>query len=108
LCWHLRSARTVNLGLVSTTIVGAALNRSIQLRRSIGILGIQSAIILLAHVATWLAIGVVMPPTFILTAMAIASISIQTYALVAPLKFSKLAIASLGVFGFKNPQLVTE
>jgi len=53
-------------------------------------LAMVSACAMIFHVFTWLAIGVVMTPTYILLSLAVTCLSINSYAILAPQKFRQL------------------
>jgi len=53
-------------------------------------LAMISACAMVFHVATWLAIGVVMTPTYLLLSLAMTCFSINSYAIFAPHKFRQL------------------
>ncbi len=97
-----------SLCLSSATIWSAATNKSILLVRTTIYLGILTAILLLLHVATWLSIGVVMLPTFILPVIAISTLSIQIYALVNPQHLRNLSLKIVKILSAKYRQFVTK
>lgn len=97
-----------SLSLASATILGTVTNRSIQLVRIAIFFGIITAILLLVHVATWLSIGVVMLPTFILPAIAISTLSIQIYALVNPQHLRNSILTIVKILGVKYRQFTTQ
>jgi len=61
----------------------------IDLRWSAGI-AMTVALAMVLHVGTWLAVGVVMTPTYILLALAATCLMINGYAMAAPQKFRQL------------------
>jgi hypothetical protein len=77
----------MNLLLTSVTLLFLVRQFStINLRWNAG-LAILSALAMMLHVYTWLAIGVVMTPTYILLSLALVCFSINFYAILAPQKF---------------------
>jgi hypothetical protein len=97
-----------SLCLSSATLLGVAMNKSLQLIRVAIYLGILTAILLLLHVATWLSIGVVMLPTFILPVIAILTLSIQIYALINPQQLRNLSLTIVKIVGTKYQQFTTK
>lgn len=97
-----------SLCLASATILGTATNRSIRVVRTTIFLGILTAILLLVHVVTWLSIGVVMLPTFILPVMAISTLSIQIYALVNPQHLKNSILTIVKILSTKYRQFATK
>ncbi|WP_235620714.1 hypothetical protein [Halothece sp. PCC 7418] len=49
-----------------------------------------SAFAMIFHVFTWLAVGVVMTPTYLLLSLAITCLGINSYAIFAPQRFRQL------------------
>lgn len=80
----------VNLLLTSVTLL--LLVRPlpmVNIRWNAG-LAVVSAGAMMFHVGTWLAIGVVMTPTYILFSLAVTCLSINGYAIFAPQKFRRM------------------
>jgi phosphate/sulfate permease len=69
-----------NLFLTIATMLSTALGRSTSTIYATVGLSILPAIVLLLHVMTWWAIGVVMLPTYILPILAITCLTINAYA----------------------------
>jgi prepilin signal peptidase PulO-like enzyme (type II secretory pathway) len=68
-----------NLAIVLLTLFLAAKNRpALQIRLSVAI-GVCLATIMILHVMTWLAIGVITPVTFILTGLAIICLIVNLW-----------------------------
>ena len=95
-----------NLGLASATMVLVGLNRSTRTIYTTVALSVLPAIILLLHVATWWAIGVVMLPTFILPVLATTCLVIQACALINPQQLRNSLIATSKFYVAKYQQLV--
>ena len=95
-----------NLGLASATMVLVGLNRSALTIYTTVALSVLPAIILLLHVATWWAIGVVMLPTFILPVLATTCLVIQAYALINPQQLRNSLIATSKFYVAKYQQLL--
>lgn len=95
-----------NLGLAIATMVLVGLNRSARTIYTTVALSVLPAIILLLHVATWWAIGVVMLPTFILPVLAVTCLVIQAYALINPQQLRNSLIATSKFYVAKYQQLV--
>lgn len=95
-----------NLGLAIATMVLVGLNRSARTIYTTVALSVLPAIILLLHVATWWAIGVVMLPTFILPVLATTCLVIQAYALINPQQLRNSLIATSKFYVAKYQQLV--
>lgn len=95
-----------HLVLACTTMWLVALERSTKQIYTAVSLSVIAATIMLLHVATWWAIGVVMLPTFILPTLALTCLAIDIYAVVNPQQMRHLL---LFVFKFslaKYQQLV--
>ena len=95
-----------NLGLAIATMVLVGLNRSARTIYTTVALSVLPAIVLLLHVATWWAIGVVMLPTFILPVLAVTCLVIQAYALINPQQLRNSSIATSKFYVAKYQQLV--
>lgn len=95
-----------NLGLAIATMVLVGLNRSARTIYTTVALSVLPAIILLLHVATWWALGVVMLPTFILPVLAVTCLVIQAYALINPQQLRNSLIATSKFYVAKYQQLV--
>ncbi len=95
-----------NLGLAIATMLLVGLNRSALTIYTTVALSVLPAIILLLHVATWWAIGVIMLPTFILPVLAVTCLVIQAYALINPQQLRNSSIATLKFYVAKYQQLV--
>ncbi|MEG4999247.1 hypothetical protein [Microcoleus sp. B4-D4] len=87
-----------NLLTTLQTGILIGLNRPrMQVLASASVAGVWAAAMLF-HVFTWFAIGVVMPPTYILLAMAIACLAINIWAVAHPssmMQLIKVAISAL-------------
>jgi hypothetical protein len=96
-----------HLLFASTIMWFVAVDRSLrQIYTAVG-LSVFAAIIMLLHVATWWAIGVVMLPTFILPTLAITCLAIDMIAVFLP---GQMRDFLLKIFRFsitKYQQLVT-
>lgn len=80
----------LNLLLTSQTLLLAIFNRPKgQINAAAGV-AIFSAIAMVLHVATWLAIGVVMAPTFILLALATLCLVENIWTILAPQTWPRL------------------
>ncbi len=80
----------INLLLTSVTLLLLVRQfPTINLRLNAS-LGIASALGMIFHVATWLMIGVVMTPTYLLFSLAMVCFGINSYAIFAPQKFRQL------------------
>lgn len=80
----------INLLLTSFTLLLLVRQfPSVNLRWSAGV-AITFALAMMLHVGTWLAVGVVMTPTYILLSLGTTCLIINGYALVAPQKFRQL------------------
>lgn len=80
----------VNLLLTSLTLLLLVRQfPKINLRWSAG-LAIMVALTMVFHVSTWLAVGVVMAPTYILFSLAIICLTINGCAIAAPEKFRQV------------------
>ena len=95
-----------NLGLAIATMLLVGLNRSARTIYTTVALSVLPAIILLLHVATWWAIGVVMLPTFILPVLATTCLVIQAYALINPQQLRNSLIATSKFYVAKYQQLL--
>jgi hypothetical protein len=73
-----------NLLLTIATMLSTALGRSTSTIYATVGLSILPAIVLLLHVTTWWAIGIVMLPTYILPILAITCLTINAYAAIDP------------------------
>jgi prepilin signal peptidase PulO-like enzyme (type II secretory pathway) len=96
-----------NLFLAIATLWFVAADRSSRRVYTTVSLSILPATIMLLHVASWWAIGVVMLPTFILPLLAVTCLAINIYAIVNPRQMQNLL---LNIFKFslaKYQQLVT-
>lgn len=79
-----------NLLFVGQTMVFTGLRRpQVQVRQST-VLGCILALVMILHVSTWLMIGVVMAPTYILLWLASTCISINLWALAHPSSMASL------------------
>jgi hypothetical protein len=74
----------INLSLTIMTMLSTALDRSKAIVDTTVALSILPALVLLLHVISWWAIGVVMLPTYILPVLAITCLMINTYAVIKP------------------------
>ena len=81
-----------NLCLAGATTALVALDRSTRTIYTNVAISLLPAIILLLHVATWWAIGVIMLPTFILPILALVCLANQAYAVIAPEQMRNIAI----------------
>ncbi|NEO99745.1 MAG: hypothetical protein F6K58_13915 [Symploca sp. SIO2E9] len=71
-----------NLLLTSLTLVLMGLARSSQLQgRVAAVVALLPAVLIMLHVYTWFAIGVVKTPTFVLLFLSLTCISINTWAI---------------------------
>jgi hypothetical protein len=97
-----------NLFLTIGTMLSTALGRSTSTIYTTVGLSILPAIVLLLHVITWWAIGVVMLPTYILPVLAITCLTINTYAVINPQQMGHLLrkIYSISIATYQ--QLVTD
>ncbi len=66
-----------NLLLSTAVILLTGLDRSPQIRRNLSIAGTFTALLLIAHVASWWIVGVVAPATFILPALGLLCTTIN-------------------------------
>ena len=79
-----------NLLLTIGTMLSTALGRSTNTIYTTIYLSILPAIVLLLHVMTWWAIGIVMLPTYILPILAITCLTINVYAAINPQQMGDL------------------
>lgn len=96
-----------HLLLASVTMWFVTLDRSLrQIYTTVG-LSILAASIMLLHVATWWAIGVVMLPTFILPLLAVTCLVIDAVAVFWPQQMRSLLLTLFRLSIAKYQQLVT-
>jgi hypothetical protein len=96
-----------NLFLAIATLWFVAVERSSRRVYTAVGLSILPATVMLLHVATWWAIGVVMLPTFILPLLAVTCLAINTYAIVNPRQMQNLLLSIFKFSLAKYQQLVT-
>jgi hypothetical protein len=97
-----------NLFIAIATLWFVAADRSSRrVYTSVG-LSILPAIVMLLHVATWWAIGVVMLPTFILPLLAVTCLVINTSAIVSPQQMQSFLLTIFKFSLAKYQQLVTD
>ncbi len=96
-----------NLLLTIGTMLSTALGRSTSTIYATVGLSILPAIVLLLHVMTWWAIGVVMLPTYILPILAITCLTINAYAVVNPQQSGHLLRKIYSMAIAKYQQLAT-
>jgi len=80
----------INLLLTSVTLLLLVRQFPTMNLRLNASLGIASACGMIFHVATWLVIGVVMTPTYVLFSLGVTCLCINSYAIFAPHKFRQL------------------
>ncbi len=96
-----------HLLLASVTMWFVTVDRSLrQIYTAVG-LSIVAATIMLLHVATWWAIGVVMLPTFILPILAVTCLAIDAIAIFWPQQMRLFLLALFRISIAKYHQLVT-
>lgn len=96
-----------HLLLASTIMWFVTLDRSLrQIYTAVG-LSILAASIMLLHVATWWAIGVVMLPTFILPLLAVTCLAIDAVAVFWPQQMRRFLLTIFRFSIAKYQQLVT-
>jgi hypothetical protein len=96
-----------NLFLTIGTMFSTALGRSTStIYVTVG-LSILPAIVLLLHVMTWWAIGIVMLPTYILPILAITCLTINAYATIDPQGMGHLLRKIYTISVAKYQQLIT-
>ena len=92
------SATLLTLGLVAFRSSPTSVNLAILFASSF-------AGLMALHVGTWFMVGVVMPPTFILSALSITCLLINGWALVNPASLNRLLIHLLALLKIKHPEL---
>jgi hypothetical protein len=97
----------INLSLTIITMSSIALGRSKAIVHATVGLSILPALVLLLHVISWWAIGVVMLPTYILPVLAITCLTINTYAVINPEQMRYLLRNIYAILIAKYQQLVT-
>jgi hypothetical protein len=97
----------INLSLTISTMLSAALGRSKAIINATVALSIFPAIVLLLHVISWWAIGVIMLPTYILPVLAITCLMINIYAAVNSQQMGNLLRKIYAISIAKYQQLVT-
>jgi hypothetical protein len=96
-----------NLLITIVTMFSTALGRSTStIYVTVG-LSILPAIVLLLHVMTWWAIGIVMLPTYILPILAITCLTINAYAAIDPQQMGHLLRKLYTISIAKYQQIVT-
>jgi hypothetical protein len=93
-----------NLLTTLQTVILTGLNRPrIQVRASVLVASL-CAMTMIFHVFNWFAIGVVMPPTFILLLMAVTCLTINVWAIAHPASMLQLIKVAVSAFrgGFKK------
>jgi hypothetical protein len=96
-----------NLSIAIGTMRLTALGRSTSTIYATVGLSILPAIVLLLHVMTWWAIGVVMLPTYILPILAITCLTINAYAAIDPQRMGHILRKIYTISLAKYQQLVT-
>jgi hypothetical protein len=96
-----------NLLLTISTMRLTALGRSTSTIYATVVLSIFPAIVLLLHVMTWWAIGVVMLPTYILPILAITCLTINAYAAIDPQQMGHLLRKIYTISLAKYQQFIT-
>ncbi len=97
----------INLSLTIATMISTALGRSKAIVDATVALSIFPAIVLLLHVISWWAIGVVMLPTYILPVLAITCLTINLYAAVKPEQMGDFLRKIYAISIVKYQQLLT-
>lgn len=95
----------VPANLLSTSLtLGLVLLRrpSVQIQRAVG-LASSFALIMVLHVLTWLVIGVVMPPTYILFWLATTCLLINIWAIAHPGSLNRILEMILAWFKLRQP-----
>jgi hypothetical protein len=95
-----------NLFLTIATMLSTALGRSTNTIYTTVALSILPAIVLLLHVMTWWAIGIVMLPTYILPVLAMTCLTINACAAINPQQMGHLLRKIYAISIAKYQQLV--
>jgi hypothetical protein len=93
----------LTIGTMRLTVLGRS---TTTIYATVG-LSILPAIVLLLHVMTWWAIGVVMLPTYILPILAITCLTINAYAAIDPQQMGHLLRKIYTISVAKYQQLIT-
>lgn len=96
-----------NLLATSQTLLLLLLKRTITQIRFLAVIASILALTLFFHIATWLVIGVVMPPTFILLGLGTTCLVTNLWAIFAPSHFQRLFKSSWSLIRgrFSNHQV---
>ncbi|MBD2098516.1 hypothetical protein H6F90_25940 [Trichocoleus sp. FACHB-591] len=94
-----------NLLATMLTLGLTALRRpTVQIQRAVG-LASCFALVMVLHVLTWLAVGIVMPPTFILFWLASTCLLINIWAIAYPASLNRILDVLLAWFKRRQPEL---